>query len=209
MFAEVKERLCYVAMDYATEEQAVTEFAGKPQSSGIKQSYNLPSETITLETERSQCPESLFQPNWLRVDALGVHQLIHNAIDKCPRDSNAELYGNILVTGGCTCFPGFLERLEVEVKKLCPDESLVNIHAPDNRKTLAWRGGSELCASKNAQDKWITRAEYEEKGENIIERKRTIFKNGGQGRSENTHFDSQDIPEGDTTPRQSTATDIN
>jgi actin-related protein len=35
-------------------------------------------------------------------------------------DIRKEMSQNIFVTGGCTMLPGFVERLEVEVTKLCP-----------------------------------------------------------------------------------------
>lgn len=35
-------------------------------------------------------------------------------------DIKKEMSQNIFLTGGCTMLPGFAERLEAEVTKLCP-----------------------------------------------------------------------------------------
>ena len=184
MFSEVKEKLCYVAMDFAQEDHLAN------MSSTSSQSYNLAGDVVTLQTERFQCPESLFQPNWLRVDAVGVHQLIHNAIEKCPADVHEALYENVLVSGGCTCFAGFHERLEAELGKLCPGGSRgVSVRSPDNPKTLAWRGGSEFARSSEAREKWITLKEYREEGDAILERKRCVFASKDTGETAGIHGD--------------------
>ena len=179
LFAAVKEKLCYVARDYDEEEGALRDFA---RSSAMTRSYNLAGDTVTLQPERFQCPESLFQPSWLRVDAVGVHHLIHTAIDRCPPDTHHALYTNILLAGGNTCFPGFRQRLGVELSELCPPETHVSIHAPDNRQTLAWRGASEFCLSLDVADEWITAEEYRENGVGIVDRKRSVLTEHSENR---------------------------
>ena len=177
-FAAVKEKLCCVALDYDAQKAAVESRAGRQQRPDVTLSYNLAGEILTLQLERFQCPESLFQPSWLRVDAAGVDRLIHTAINRCPADSHQALYNNVLLAGGCTCFPGFRERLGVELSKLCPEGTHIDIQSPGNPKTLAWRGGSEFCLSPDMADKWITLKEYREEGVAILDRKRGILTKG-------------------------------
>ena len=47
----------------------------------------------------------------------------------------------------------------------------VKVSAPPERKYSAWIGGSILASLSSFQDKWVTRAEYDESGPSIINRK--------------------------------------
>lgn len=59
-----------------------------------------------LDTERFRCPEALFQPSILGMESCGIPETIYNAIMKCNVDIRQELYGNILISGGNSMFPG-------------------------------------------------------------------------------------------------------
>ena len=93
MFWKVKEDLCYVTMNYEAEENLVKMSEGRPLSAGIRKTYTVPEsgETITLETERFHCPETMFQPSWVRMDAMGVHKVINEAVVKCPKEYHKKI----------------------------------------------------------------------------------------------------------------------
>ena len=98
--------------------------------------------------ERFQCPEALFQPEKVGLDAEGIQHMLFKSIKSCPLTSRRPLLGQIILSGGSTLFPGLPERLEKEIKKLCQENKMnprdVKINALQNRKYLAWVGAAVL-----------------------------------------------------------------
>merc|ERR1712130_1060486 len=44
--------------------------------------------------ERFRCPEALFQPSFLGMEACGIHETTYNSIMKCDVDIRKDLYAN-------------------------------------------------------------------------------------------------------------------
>lgn len=129
---DVKEKLCYVAIDFDSElKTAMT------SSDGAK-TYELPDgNIISLHTERFRCPEVLFQPSLLGKEAMGIHDTTYQSIMKCDVDIRRDLFCNVVLSGGSTMLPGIGERMTKELSALAPSTVRIKVITPPERKTAS------------------------------------------------------------------------
>ena len=165
---DVKEKLTYVALDFEAELKEASKSSSKDAQ------YEMPDgNLITIGSERFRCPEVLFNPMLIGKEFVGIHEQCYNSIMKSDIDVRKDLYSNIVLSGGTTMFPGLSERLTREVQKLAPQtmNSKVKVIATPERKYSVWIGGSILSSLNNFQNMWITKAEYDDSGPQIVHRK--------------------------------------
>jgi actin-related protein len=163
---DIKERLCYVAIDYEKEMES------SQKSTEFEKPYELPDgQIITVGNERFRAPELLFQPSLNGNEVLGIHEQLNKSINKCDIDIRRDLYHNIILSGGTTMFPGMKDRIEKEVKATVANSVKVRVIAQAERKYSVWIGGSIMSSLPSFQNMWITREEYLEAGPNIVHRK--------------------------------------
>ncbi|KAG5630637.1 hypothetical protein H5410_002354 [Solanum commersonii] len=180
IFRDMKEMIAFVALDYKQEFEKAKHF-----SKSIEKSYKLPDgKVVNIGAETFRCPEVLFQPSLVEMEATGIHYKAYNSIMR------KYLFANIVLSGGSTMFPGITERMSKEITALAPsytenqvkaeydemDPSIINrphedqVFAPPERKYSTWIGGSVLSSLSTFQQMCITNREYDEFGPSIVHR---------------------------------------
>jgi len=190
---QVKEDVCYVASDFRADMNATLQ-RGKsnhvvrdyvlPDYIEVKRGYvRAPEETtgksqageqiIRMNNERIAVPEILFHPSDVGVQEMGLAEAIHLAVSLCAEDSQPHLYKNVVLTGGCSHFPGIRQRVEEELRRLVPDEFDVRVSLPTNPTTTAWSGGKRLVEEETEDFNKcrVTKKEWQEYGNAICTRR--------------------------------------
>lgn len=169
MAPDIKEKLCYAAIDY--DEEVAAASSKNPE---LEKEYELPDgRKIMLGDERFRCAEALFQPSLVGMPYAGFHQSIYNSINKCDMAVRRDLYNNVVISGGTTLLSGFMERLEKELFLISPSSVDLKVIGTPERKFSVWTGGSILSSLSSFQDMWIIKQDYEECGAAVVHKKCT------------------------------------
>ncbi|KAH3670325.1 hypothetical protein WICMUC_004894 [Wickerhamomyces mucosus] len=148
-----------------------------------KKNYQLPDgEVLEISKEQVLIPESLFHPLSYNLpgielpkESLGLTDLILSSLKKLDLQKHGydSLLGNLIITGSASSLPGLESRILNDMKRLTPG---YNIHTYTNpnvleRSNSVWLGASVLSSLNNFENQYISKAEFEESGEEAVNQK--------------------------------------
>ncbi|XP_013398165.1 actin-related protein 6 [Lingula anatina] len=188
---QMKEDVCYVStqfqkdMDIARKKGAdntVTCDYVLPDYTHIKRGYAKTREESTgkakgseqiirMNNERFAVPEILFHPSDVGIQEMGISEAISYVVKLAPEEMQPHLLRNIVLTGGNCMLPGFKDRVYQDVRSLTPADYEVNVTQPNNPITFSWEGGAALAQDPQFKKMVVTKAEFEEHGQEICEEK--------------------------------------
>ncbi|XP_006871797.1 PREDICTED: actin-related protein T2 [Chrysochloris asiatica] len=161
---DIKEKLCYVALEPDKEQCRMLE--------GVLKEYKLPDGNIIhLGNQIFQAPEALFVPDQMGIHSPGLPKMVSSSIMKCDVDIQKTLFGEIVLSGGTTLFPGLDDRLLRELEQLASKGVPIKITAPPDRWFSTWIGASIVTSLSSFKQMWVTMADFKEFGTSVVQRR--------------------------------------
>lgn len=150
------------------------ELKTQSSASDVERTFELPDgQVITVGTQRFRCPEPIFQPSLMGIQSISWHEAIYYTIQSSADQlESLESLRNVVLSGGNTLFHGLGVRLQKELERLFGWGVGVDVHEPESRKFLAWRGGCVYSVMPGAE--WVSKMEYDETGPDVMTRSRQM-----------------------------------
>ncbi|KAF0691912.1 Aste57867_16951 [Aphanomyces stellatus] len=177
---EVKEAVCRCSLDFHTDMQhyanhetasvqwALPDFVHAHRGALDPISPPAPdAQILRLGVETIAIPEVLFHPSDIGLDQAGLAAGIVDAISACDVHLHGLLFQHIVVTGGTSKLPAFVDRLRADLRPLVPDEYAVLITLVDDPIGAAWRGCQRYASTPDCAARVVTKAEYLEHGSTL------------------------------------------
>ncbi|RMZ84368.1 hypothetical protein DV738_g584, partial [Chaetothyriales sp. CBS 135597] len=128
---------------------------------------------MTLSNERFTIPEIIFTPSDIGSKQPGLADCVMQSLAVLPPLIQATLLSNVLVVGGNANIPGFVDRIQQELRSRVRSEWAVRVHKPADSITSSWLGGARLASRHlhTVREYGITKEEYYEHGSAWVARK--------------------------------------
>jgi len=164
---DIKEKLCYVAQNFAEEREAAQ------TSSEFDKQYTLPDKKVITvpATVRMGAPELLFDPSKDGMTVKSMPELAWASVTASDIDVRRELCKNVIMSGGSTMYEGIPDRLKQELINKAPSGAEIRVVASADRKYAVWKGGSTLASLSTFASSWVTAEDYQDHGAAVIHRK--------------------------------------
>ncbi|KAI9472348.1 MAG: actin-related protein 6-like protein [Benjaminiella poitrasii] len=192
---DVKEQCCYISQDVyrdldickkqgiknsIIQEYVLSDFVhttkGHVRTAGSASIEN--QQVLLMNNERFMIPEILMHPSDIGIDQAGIPEAITQSVLACESSIHGLLYANIVLVGGNANIPGYMERIEHDLRLLVPSKFDIRIATPPDPVTFSWEGGNRfvsLSSKSELQKTFVQRKEYLEYGSNICRRKFGTF----------------------------------
>ncbi|KAH8430323.1 actin family protein [Aspergillus melleus] len=132
----------------------------------------LSEDVLVLGNERFAVPEILFTPGDIGMKQAGIADMVMQSLSVLPPGLHPAFLANVLATGGNSLLPGFIDRLETELRQAASAECVVRVRRPQDPIRSTWLGASRFATNKEELRRVaVTRQEYQENGSSWVARK--------------------------------------
>ena len=127
---------------------------------------------LPLGNERFAVPELIFNPNDIGIQEDGLPEAVMESLNELPEALKAGMLANVVVVGGNSLIPGFMERLEDELRPLVPSQYVLNMGRADDSIKHTWLGAARFASRPEMlQEVLVSKAEYDERGSTWLVKK--------------------------------------
>lgn len=156
-----------------------TRSATKTNSKNAKTEPKTPKVKFDNRTLQRAC-SSYLQNHVEQLTSAPIANMVCDAAFRCDRDQQASMLGNVVLCGGGGCIGPTDQAVPDMLREQI--EAIIHSHTPgwrvkmlspsiQERAICSWLGGSILASLGTFHEMWITKAEYEEWGSAIVNRK--------------------------------------
>ncbi|KAF2006912.1 Actin/actin-like protein [Amniculicola lignicola CBS 123094] len=127
---------------------------------------------LPLGNERFAVPELIFNPTDIGIKEVGLPQAIMESLANLPEALRIGMLANIVVVGGNSVIPGFMERLEFELRPLVPAGYILGLKKAEDPIRHTWLGAARFASQPELlKNVLVEKAEYDERGSGWLVRK--------------------------------------
>ncbi|KAK4902686.1 Actin-related protein 6 [Elasticomyces elasticus] len=138
-----------------------------PDYEHIKRGYHRPH-----DAKVKGVPELLFTPSDIGMSQPGLCGVILQSINSLPEGLRQVFLANIIVVGGSGLLPGFVERLDAELRGAVDENLVVRVARAEDPLKNSWLGGARMAQDEsNLRQRMVTRGEWMEHGEGWVRRR--------------------------------------
>ena len=123
---------------------------------------------ISIGEERLLAPEILFHPENMGKEFLSMPDIVLSSINKVDLQLRQKSYENILVTGGNILIKGLEAKLREEIESKTYKNLCINLKSTPNPKFSCWMGGNMISTLEIFKKMWVSKNEWNEKGNRIV-----------------------------------------
>ena len=163
---EIKENSCYC---YGN--NSIKNDIGDSKKAANKNpiNYYLPDgSSICIGDERLLAPEIVFNPEYIGKEYLSFPDIIISSINKVDIQLKQKSYENILLSGGNTNFNGLNDQLHSELKNKLNKNMKINLNKSEKPQYCCWIGGNIISTLEIFKKMWVTKNDWNEKGNKVI-----------------------------------------
>ena len=159
---QIKETLCKVV------DKKTSEMLKLINSTGVTENlqFTLPDgEDMELGNEIYLANEIFFDSSIFSSDFKGLQNMIDQSLNLINVDLRKKLSNNICLTGGAFNTEGIEGRLNQELNMIFPKRAKVEVFGSNGLyEYIPWIGANIMALSNPDVFKWVTKADYDEKG---------------------------------------------